>query len=203
MRDQPTTKLGRAVSGVQRPAEESKFARAIAGARVLHPFKIPRLGLDAVMTLVPHNRGQAIDAAVHEEMRRLKLEPSPTTDKNFESEKAVRMIAEAVLDPESVAAGQFAPLGALSDWNDVDDDVIADVWRLYLDLRYAVDPIEEGITREDEEIIFEALKKNSAQLLRFCGVRRLSSFMLSMAPRLLPSVPPTSTPSGSEPASSS
>lgn len=194
----PATALGRAVAAQTAPPP-NRFAQAISGARVLHPFVIPRLDLPAVMTLVPHYRSQAIDAAVADEMRRLKLEASVTNERNFESEKACRMLAEAVLDPEAVARNEYIPLGSVSDWGQLDDDVIADVWRLFLDLRFALDPIECPITRDDEEVIWEALKKKNPQLLRFCGVRRLSSFMLSMGDRLASLAPLPSMPSESSP----
>lgn len=192
MRDQTETKLGKAQNG--QASGPSKFGKAIAAAQVRHPFTIPRLNLAAEMTLVRHDVRQEIEAAVADRMNELRLEPSTLTEARFEAERATRMMAAVVLEP-----GTDKPIGTLAEWDALDEEVISDCYRLYLDLRVAYDPIEVGLSRDDEELIFAALKKKDPQLLRLCGTRRLSSFLLSTADRLLASAPPTSTPSESSP----
>lgn len=204
MRDNQQTKLGRASAA---PQEPSKFTKAALGARVLEPWKIPRLGLDVVITLVPHNRSVQIESDVIEQMeRQLRIELNATTELDYESERAARFCAEAFLDPDAVKRGEFAPIGTLEEWREkIDEDVIQECWRQYVAVRMAYDPVSQPLSSTDLEEIETILKKKaedparSLRFLRLYGVRRLSNYLLHSADRLFPSVTPTSSDSPSSP----
>lgn len=211
MREQPPQgKLARAAGAHANgtPATESRFVKAAHAVRVLEPFKIPRLNLDAIMTLVPHARANEIEGEVIEEMeRRLQIGLNATTELHYECERAVRVLADAVLDPEEVKAKRYTPLASVQEWRDnIDQDIIGDCWRIYGDVRAAYDPIAVGASQAEAELIEEVLKKKDLgaevqlKLLRHIGVRKLSSYLLTLEDRQSKSALPTSSPSESEPA---
>lgn len=183
------TKLGAKLAAKSSaPESESKFAAAIAGARPFVPYRIDRLGLDTVITLCPQNRIQEIEGAVHARMRALGLELSRTTELNYESERAVRVLAEIVLDPVSKL-----PIGTSAEWASLDVDTISAAWQAAGDVREQYDPIDTPLTQEEMELITDAVKKNSPALLRLCGVRRLSLYLLTTADQRSSLPPPNST----------
>lgn len=203
MRDQPQSKLGRSAAGANgQPPEPSKFVKASLGARVLEPWRIPRLNLDVVITLVPHYRACAIESDLIEHMeRKLKIELNATTELEYEAERAAQTCADAFLDPEHVKRDEYVPIGTLADWRGLDREVIAECWRQYSAVRVAYDPVSVALGDDELEAIEDAIKKKaedpdrSLRLLRLYGVRRLSSYLLHSADRLFPSPTPTSSPS--------
>lgn len=203
MREKPeTSKLARAVANNAAGAAltEERFVQAATAARVREPFRIPRLNLDVVITLVPHSRATAIEAAVFETMRELKLDLNTTTELTYETERAARYCAEAFLDPAT-----DAPIGAVEDWrNLVDDDVIGDCWRKYFAVKTAYDPIGIGLSQTEIDELTALVKKNTdmpmeirLRLLRLYGTGKLSLFMLYMVEQLSTSATPTSIDSAS------
>lgn len=204
MRDNQQSKLGRATAA---PVEPSRFTKAALGCRVLEPWKIPRLGLDVIITLVPHNRSVQIESDVIERMeRQLKIELNATTELDYEAERAARFCAEAFLDPDAVKRGEYTPIGTLEEWLEkIDDDVIQECWRQYVAVRVAYDPVSQPLSSTDLEEIEAIIKKKaedpglSLRFLRLYGVRRLSNYLLHSADRLFPSPIPTSSDSPSSP----
>lgn len=206
MREPPNTKLGRAANGQGKPAPElTRFQKAATVARVLEPFTIPRLNLPAVMTLLPHYRATAIEGDVIEEMAARKIPLNETTELIWECERAVRYLAEAALDPDEVKAERFSPIGDLADWRGIDQDVIGDCWRMYTDVRTAYDPLATALTLEEILAIEEMIKKKEEptdlrlRILRLIGVRRLSSYLLTLDGPPSRSASPISTPTESTP----
>lgn len=197
------TKLGNAAAAQGKPAEPSRFQKAASAVRVLEPFVIPRLNLSAVMTLVPHYRTIQIEGDLIAEMDSRKIPLNETNETTWESERAARFLAEAVLDPEEAKADRFVPIGDLADWRSLDDDVIGDCWRIYADVRAAHDPIAQPLTVEEVQAIEEIIKKKEEspalrlRILRLFGVRRLSSYLLTLADPQSSLVTPSSSPSGS------
>lgn len=158
MRDQPQpSKLGRAAAA---PVEPSKFVKATLGARVLEPWRIPRLDLDVTITLVPHWRASMIEADVIEQLeRKLKIELNASTEMEYEAERAAQFCADAFLDPESVKKEEYAPIGTLADWRNLDREVLAECWRQYAAVRVAYDPVSLVLGDDEIEAIEDAIKK--------------------------------------------
>lgn len=213
MRDHTPSKLERAAANVQRaPAEAGKLERAAIGARVREPFTIPRLGVPAVMTLLMHDRIAMIEMEVAEFERALNLTPGMAAEIVIETERAARYLAEAVIDPDTIAAdggGDWKPIGGLDTWRTkVDPDVVGDCYRFYADVRAKYDPVGVGCTQEELDAIAEIIKKKEMpteireQLLRSFGVRRLSSWLATTAELLSVSATPKSSAGESSPASS-
>lgn len=215
MRDKAPSKLERAAAAAPaaRPADPAKLERAAAGARVREPYVIPRLDLPVVVTLLPHDRMAVIESEVFETMeRKLKLQLSPITEIVWECERAARYCAEAFIDPDTVTAdggGDWKPIGPLDTWRTkIDPDVIGDCYRFYVDVRTKYDPVGVGCTQEELDAIAEIVKKVEApsevrlQLLRSFGLRRLSSWLITMGSQLFSSTTPESSDGASLPASS-
>lgn len=183
----PPTTLGNAIQKQKTPPpKQSKFRAAIERNRVFHPFRIERLGVDAIMTLVAHNRRQQFEGEAYAEVNgRLKLPYERWTEPRYESELIVRILSDVVLDAEAHKHGQIVPLGTLEEWQSLDEDIIEECWRVHVDVRAAYDPLSTPLTPDDLAMIEEALKKKRATPLRFLGVRRLSTYLLTMADRLL------------------
>jgi len=207
MRDQPQqSKLARAAAA---PVEPSKFVKATLGARVLEPWRIPRLNLDVTITLVPHWRASMIESEVIEQLeRKLRIELNATTELEYEAERAAQFCADAFLDPEFVKKEEYVPIAPLADWRNLDRDVLGECWRQYAAVRVAYDPVSVPLGDEELEAIEEAIKKKaedparSLALLRLYGVRRLSSYLLHSADRLFPSPTPKSIAGESSPGTS-
>jgi hypothetical protein len=192
------TKLGNAIQGKAKPVEASRFALAIAGARVRHPFVIPRLEIPAVMTLVPHSAAQLAEAAVWSTMRGLELELNRTTEQNYEAERARRILSEAVFDPDPLEQkNEWIRFGTVEEWGALDDDVIAECWRIYGDVRETFDPVSMPLSKDELAMIADAVKKKDPKLLRFFGVRRLATYLLTTAEPPSISATPMSGPSES------
>lgn len=185
------TKLGQRLKGEQPTARQSAFALAAAAARPFVPWKISRLGIDTVITLVDFDTCEAIDAEVMKRMADLGLLDNRN---RVEGARAVRYAARAVLDPVT-----HEPIGTVEEWRQLDDDVIGEFWGAYDDVRKAFDPFNGDLTKEEIDGITDAIKKNSAMLLRFYGARRLSTFLCSMAGQLLPLLEPSVPSTSSEP----
>jgi len=179
-------------------APASKFAAAIAGARIFHEFTIPRLDIQAVMTLVPYSRGKAIEGAVFEEMRTLKLEPGPS-ETLYVRERACRTLAESVGELEAGKRKELVPIGTLADWESLDDVILEHCWYVYIDVRAAADPYDFVLPPEEWEAVHLAVKKKQGLLLRYLGIKRLVSYMLSMADQLSTYQPPRSSSGESSP----
>jgi hypothetical protein len=201
MRDRPS-KLERAAVGAPqtKKVDPGRLELAATGARVREPFVIPRLGLPAVITLLAHDRISLIEAEVAEFERALNLTPGFAADVTIETERAARYCAEAVIDPDTINAdgsGDWKPIGPLEVWRTkIDPDVVGDVYRFYADVRAKFDPVGVGCTQEDLDAIAEIVKKVEApsdlrlQLLRHYGVRRLSSWLVTMGSQLFSSTTP-------------
>lgn len=187
------TKLGRALSAKPNPGEPAKVSRlkaAIEASRVWHPFVMPMLGIPAVMTLISTSRYKAIESEVSEEMANLHLELNRTNETTFELERARRTLAEAVREPDPADPTKGAgPLGTLAEWGELPPDVVGDVWRTYLDVRAAHDPVSAPLNDDELATIVDAVKKKDVVLLRFCGVRRLATFLVTTG--ALPAISPT------------
>lgn len=192
MRDHTPSKLERAATQAQRaPADPGKLERAAVGARVREPFTIPRLGLQAIMTLLPHDRIAAIEIEVAEFVRAANLTPGFASDIVIETERAARYLAEAVIDPDTVDGDAWKPLGSVETWRTkVDPDIVGDCYRFYADVRAKYDPVGVGCTQNELDEIAAIIKKKEmptetrAQLLRSYGVRLLSSWLVTMGDRL-------------------
>ncbi len=189
----PRSPLGRALAGKQAGKLPSRFAQAIAGARVYEPWVVPRLGIECAITLLPFNRAEEIDGAVNKRMVALGLSLADW-ERRFDTARAVRYAAEALVSREE----PHDPIGTLDEWLEVDTDVIAEFWRAYGDVREAYDPVDAPLTEEEVAWIVEGIKKKEARLLRLCGVRRLATFLLSTEGQLsslaTPSFGATSSP---------
>ena len=190
----PQTRLGKIQNGRPDPVSVGRLTQAAITARVLHEFTIPRLNVHAIMTLCPHSRKQQIEADVYSKMSAHKLPYERATESLYEAERATRTLAEVVLDPESVKRGNPQPFGTLEEWDALDEQVIEDCWRVYLDVRAANDPISVPLTREEYEFIELMIQKKNDQGLRYFGARRLSAYLLTMAVQPASSPKPTSTP---------
>lgn len=178
----------------------SKLAQATSGARVLHTFVIPRLNLTAVMTLCPHSRKEQIEGAVYATMGSLKLPFDRTTEWTYEANRATRTLAEVVLDADEVRAGRYTPLGSLSDWDDLDEQIIEDCWRTYLDVVAANDPVAIELTPNETAFVEDMIGKKNGLGLRYFGIRRLVAFLLATdVPRSTSAIPTSmSTPESSD-----
>jgi hypothetical protein len=171
----------------------SRFAAAIAGVRVHEPVTV--MGVPGAMRLVGHGAVQEIEGAVYKRMAELGLALSELTATTYESERAVRTLAESVRDP----ADHSKPLGTLEEWQQVDLDTIVPLWMDYNDLRERQNPIEVPPSERDVATIQLALQKKSGVLLRSCGLRVLSNWLLSTADLPATSPEPSSTSSPSSP----
>lgn len=203
------TKLGAALRAPDRTKLGSKLAVTIAGAVHYEPWILPRLGLECAITLVSFERREEIEAAVWERMRFLKLDLNTTTEMHFELARARRFAAHAVVDRDT-----HEPIGSIDDWGSIDDDIIGAFWSTYGDLREALDPAETPLSMSEMVAIVDTIKKKHVKLLRFIGVRRLATFLLSMDAPLVDSLsrscgltsspevslPSEATPSTSDPA---
>lgn len=202
----PKSRLATAITEkAQKPS--GRFAKAIAANRPRKPFRIPRVGIDAIMVLVPHRRQEEIVAEVWERMRQLRLDPGPLVQGHYEAAVAARMLVEAVRDPATVTAANAIgdPFGTLDDWegpHGLDTDVISDCWRIYCDFATEADPVGAPLTETEIGELIDAVKKKDARLLRAYGSRMLSLFLLVMGDRLSISVTPKSPPTESSSESS-
>lgn len=188
VRSEPT-RLGRAIAGTDE-TQPSRLAQAASGARVLHRFTIPRLGIPAVMTLCPHSRKQQIEGAVYATMAGLKLPLDRVTEWTYEADRASRTLAEVVLDPTEVQAGRFTPIGSLDDWQNLDEQIIEDCWRTYLDVVAANDPVAIELTPDEIQFVDEMISKKNGMGLRYFGTRRLSAYLLATGePRSTSAIP--------------
>lgn len=177
------------------PVEQSRFTQAASAARVREPYRIPRLNLDVVITLIPHSRSTAIEGATFQAMRDVGLpEVTTTTELTYETERAARTCAEAFLDPETEK-----PVGSFEEWSTkVDDDVLGECWRKYFAVKSAYDPVGVGLTQEEIDELTVLVKKNTLptevqlRLLRLYGTGKLSLFLLHMVEQLSISATPTS-----------
>lgn len=177
------------------PAKPSRFAAALAGKRVLEPVTV--LGLDGVMTLIGHGTVQEIEGAVYKRMAELGVELGPLTASTFESERAVRTLAEAVRQADDPSKA----LGTLEEWQQVDLDTVALLWLAYGDLRERQDPVSAPLTKAEHDTITTAIEKKNAPLLRSCGARALATWLLSTDGQPATSPSPSSGSSASSPAS--
>lgn len=198
MAEAQPSKLRRAADGKATEAAPTRFAAAAAGARPFMPWRIPRLDLDVVITLVSNNRAEEIEAAVFSRMRDLGLDLNRTTEPTFEMARARRYCAEAFLDPTTKL-----PIGTPAEWSDlIDPDVIGDCWRAYGDLRTAYDPVAQPLPADEILLIAAAVKKNSAMLLRSFGCAKLAAYLLTTAEQQSNSPDPRSGSGESQPTKS-
>jgi hypothetical protein len=193
------TKLGELARGPASAPAASRFSAALAGRQVFVDVELPRLGLRGKMRLIGAGRTLDIEGQVVAAMASRGLTQDVLTQGDYETERALRTLAEAVRDPDDVTK----PLGTVDEWAVLDIDAIAEVWRAYGDLREQHDPVAAEITAADWAAIREALEKKSAAALRFFGVRKLAVFMTTSGGPLPTSPTPRSSPGASSPASSS
>lgn len=113
----------------------------------------------------------------------------------YETQLAIRVLAEAVRDPDDKAI----PYGTLGEWGELDNDLLNAAWHTFGDVREELDPIERPITPDEMIAIGVAVKKKDPRLLRTYGVAKLSLWLASMgdpqssSPQ--PSSPNTESPS--------
>jgi hypothetical protein len=188
------SKLGELVArgGAAAPPAASRLAAAIAGRQVFADVEVR--GLRGKLRLVGAGRTLDIEGEVAAAMAKRGLEPTVLTQGDYETERALRTLADAVRDPDDVTK----PLGAVEDWAALDVDAVAELWRAYGDLREQNDPASQPLTAEDDAAIRACLEKKSALALRCFGVRRLATWLVTTG-----APPPSSpTPSASSGASS-
>ena len=198
------TKLGQAFRATAPRPAESRFALALAGSRVLEDFVIPRLNLPVKVTLVSTARQQAIEADVHQAMRTLMLDPKVHTwlvEQEVEADRARRTLAEVVLEATADRSRPetMKPIGTPAEWEQLDRDILGECWRFYGDLRELHDPAGMPLTRDEQDAIEHAIKKKEPALLRLCGARKLSAYLLITADQRANSSIERSSPGGSSP----
>ena len=192
------TKLGAALSRKDQPKFGSMLGAAIAGAQPFELWTIPRLGIECAITLVSGERREEIESAVWERMRALRLDLNTTTEIHYELLRARHHAAHAVVDRVT-----HEPIGTLAEWGSLDDDVLGDFWGAYGAMREAYDPADYPLTEAETVLIVEAIKKKHVRLLRNCGARRLTTYLLSTASQPVSSPLPSSGGTSSQPDSSS
>lgn len=171
------TRLGKQLDGKDAAkALPSRLAAAVSGAQLEEVLELPRLGA-AVMRLVPHSRVLEIEAAVRAHMDGIGLAELVTTQHLWECERAVRMLAEGVRDPGAARPA----FGTLAEWRELDQDLVADLWRIYSDFRERADPVGVDLTDAERAEIERAIVKKNAPLLRSFGCRRLATWLLTTA----------------------
>ena len=136
-----TTRMGAAAGGAVTKPPMSRFAAALAGARVFRLIVIPGLNVAADMTVVGHDQVQLIDGEVMVAMAELKIGPPTTlTAWSYEAERAARTLARACFDPEARAKGALVPVGTVEEWCAIPDEWLDPVWLAYKQLRAEVSP---------------------------------------------------------------
>lgn len=129
------------------------------------------------------------------EIRRVMLasvgELSLVTAGNWEAERAMRVCAIAVRDPDDHAA----PFGTLEQWGELDNDVIGPAWTAFGEVRDELDPLSQPLGEDDVLAISIAIKKKDVASLRKFDAVKLRAYLLSTESP--PSTSPTpSSPSG-------
>lgn len=193
----PTSKLGKLQqAGDSKESPASRLSQAIAnGAIVGKPVTLPRLG-DVYVQLVADSKANAINIAA---LKALQNEGIEQLDVNMfslliESERARRMLAVAVRDPDD----HSQPFGTVEEWGALDTDLITACWHVYGDVAAELDPVVVELTPEQKQMITAAIAKKNSMVLRSFGTTALSSYMLSMdAPPAISAAPrlPSSEPS--------
>ena len=196
-----TTRMGAAAGGAVTKPPMSRFAAALAGARVFRLIVIPGLNVAADMTVVGHDQVQLIDGEVMVAMAELKIGPPTTlTAWSYEAERAARTLARACFDPEARAKGALVPVGTVEEWCAIPDEWLDPVWLAYKQLRAEVSPYgNEGITDEEVGAILAAVKKKDRTSLRSFGLEKLIDWATTMVDRLSPSSTSTSGDGASSP----
>lgn len=195
------TKLGNAIAAA--PAKASAVSRlmaALAGKRVLKPLVVPLPGggeLAAVMTLVGAQRLLDIEGEVARAMEARGLANTIETRHRYELERALRTIADAVLESDA----NPTPVGSTSEWGQLAPEVIGHLWAEYSELSEEHDPAGETLSSLEMLELKDALaKKNRTALVSF-GARKLSDYLLFTADPPPDSPTPRSSPGDSSPAS--
>jgi hypothetical protein len=186
-----TTKLGSALTGAAAATPStapSRFQAALATARPFREVVIPGLELAALETLIGTERELDIEGEVTATMERRGLEAGIINQAAWELERARRVLAEVLLDPDPDKRSNPPPIGTLADWGRVPKEIIVELWRRHTDFCEQHDPSFDKLTDEEvEELKLAVAKKNSAWLRSF-GARRLASYLLTL------DVPPASSP---------
>lgn len=146
----------------------------------------------ARVELVGTTRSQEIESAMYRAMAALGIEQNGVTFDRFELERAVRILADAVRDPEDNAK----PFGTLEEWGSLDNDVIGACWQVYGDVRERLDPLSTPLSVSDRLAIETAVKKKDARLLRSYGIAKLSAWLTTTDDLL--SISPTPSSESSE-----
>lgn len=137
---------------------------------------------------------QELEAAIRREMRRLEVgELALDTAAQYEAERALRVLAVAVRDPDR----HEVAFGSLEEWGQLDNDLIIVSWHAFQDVRERLDPVATPLTPDEMIAIGVAVKKNDASLLRSFGVVKLSAWLASTGG------PPSTSPTPSSPSSDS
>jgi hypothetical protein len=91
------------------------------------------------------------------------------------SERATRIVAVAVRDPDDVSR----PFGTLDEWRQLSDVQIGAAYDAYEDLVEELDPLGRGLSSVEVEGIRDAVAKKNTTLLLAYGSRRLALYLSS------------------------
>lgn len=196
MNDKPPSRLAQTLAGAATQAAPASSVsapplRTIAAGKRGEDVTLPVLGRVRIQ-LPGARRWQEIEADCRRELARLEV-PSDGIQAAtmWEAELAMRVLAEAVRDPDDHAVA----FGTLEDWGGLDNDLISMAWHAFGDVRERLDPVSLPLTSDEMFAIAGAVKKKDPVLLRSYGVARLSLWLASME------FPPSTSPLPSSPSS--
>lgn len=193
------TKLGDIIAASSSaPAKTDRPRRllaALASSRVLEPITVPGLGATALMTLVGSERQLEIEGEVSAIMASRGLGDPIAFAPAWELARAIRTLADAVLDDDQALRASPPAFGSVEEWGRVPREQVQEAWRMYGELCEKHDPAsQQSFTEEEMELIRIAVVKKNATALPFFGAKRLSAFLLSMADQLASSTTAESSP---------
>lgn len=187
------TRLGEVQQKRAPASTSSRLAAALSGHQHLEDVVVPIHGaaVAAKMRLVGAAHALDIEGDVSKAMERRGLQRTAATYSEFELERTIRLLAEAVRDPEDVAK----PFGTIEEWGRLPVDVLAEMRRQYDELSERLDPASSSRELSDVEIaeIRLALKKKDRTSLRYFGARQLASYLLISDAQPASSPTPTSS----------
>lgn len=178
----------------------SALAAALSGVEHFEDVVVVLTGgvlVPGKMRLVGAAKALDIEGEVVAAMDVRGLVQNVLTQGEYELERAIRMLAEAVRDAEDT----LKALGSVTEWGLVSQESINAMWLRYGDMREIHDPVSIPLTAEVVAEINAALSKKNSQLLRSFGVRTLSSYLLATADRPASSARPPSSDGVSSPVS--
>lgn len=202
-----TTKLGSALSGAATsgPAANA-FQRALAGSRVCEPYELQLtngVSVPCVMTLVGTEQLLDIEGDVRKEMEARSIPNDHTTQHDFELARARRIMALSVRELDEKKRADAPQLGTVAEWGTLAPEIVIAAYSRYNELREIHDPLagEATLTKAEYAEMVTAIEKKNLTLLRYCGVRKLTALLLTMAEQLASLQTPKSEPGDSSPES--